>query len=1017
MATLSCSKKSKNPTGPYNTTPPVETEKVQSSVTTTEIGGQSLTVKSVYQEEAAVKGGTYSTTVSDEGSQLLFVTDSANQVRGLTFSTLEGNTPTILPCDARSTALSLILLTPGITTVSPEETAQRVSDIEKLTSFSSLVSELKLTLQQKTVQEAVATEKMQSLLEACIVEYFNAVSSSAPKISAILEDRSYFAVNKTSGSNPTVELKNPKPRNVNVGRKDFLDGGQTNTVLVAESMDGSRAMSWGSVISGTAYDPTIKNDSTYHLTSSLRSSEYWIYGPGWASTAVPLPNDLKAVIYTGKQWTIWTNTLWNYLALPILTFCCGSSDLAPEASTSVKEALSVLDISMSFNELQGIEPNTWKDIATPIINISIAIFGAVAAASSAPAWVTVAAGFFAAGSVGFSSVNIIALGSTLIEVPSTSVFTIAGTAPSYYAVSGRVLESSTGLSGVSVRLVGADKDTTATTGSDGTYTFTGLPGITYEITPTLEGYTFDPENRILTIVEDTTIDDFIATKNGDGGGSGGGDPNDVTLIVQTPQGTQSGDVTITYTLQAPAGTSHQFSISYGHQGIGQAHSSTIKSTSTGTRSGSRLSDITPGTHTFIWDSSSDLPNVNNNTVQVTMSYIESNGNMPWAEQTEFFSVNNTENRTPDSPRAVTDRYEAEAGVALTCEFMSFDDDYDNVAFIINWGDGIISGWSALMAHNEYHSFQYTYYQSGTYLIKIKVKDSHGNETAWCDVVNVTVTGGGGGGGNGGGSHDIADITFVTIPGGTFEMGDVEGGGDSNETVHTVTLYEVEMSVYEITNSQYAAYLNEALESGDIEVTSGDVYGKTGDWSGQRYLDIGYSWNSSNQCRIQYGSGVFTVTSSYENWPVVAVTWYGSKAFALYYGFDLPTESEWEYACRGGRQYKYGTDDGTISSSKANYNSNVGHPVDVGSYPGNPFGLYDMSGNVWEWCHDWYGTYPSGSVTNPTGGKNGSYRVSRGGGWSYGDDSCRAAYRGGVNPVSGPSLLGFRVVRRVSLQNY
>lgn len=158
-----------------------------------------------------------------------------------------------------------------------------------------------------------------------------------------------------------------------------------------------------------------------------------------------------------------------------------------------------------------------------------------------------------------------------------------------------------------------------------------------------------------------------------------------------------------------------------------------------------------------------------------------------------------------------------------------------------------------------------------------------------------------------------------------------------------------------------------------------------------------------------------MVAGHENWPVEWVTWYGSKACALYYGLDLPTESEWEYACRGGKQYKYGTDDGTLSTSKANYTGII-HPVAVGSYPNNPFGLFDMSGNVCEWCHDWYGTYPSGNVNNPTGAPSGSYRVMRGGGWFL-DGYCRSADRSYNPPDIGTISLGFRVVRRISPQNY
>jgi formylglycine-generating enzyme required for sulfatase activity len=170
--------------------------------------------------------------------------------------------------------------------------------------------------------------------------------------------------------------------------------------------------------------------------------------------------------------------------------------------------------------------------------------------------------------------------------------------------------------------------------------------------------------------------------------------------------------------------------------------------------------------------------------------------------------------------------------------------------------------------------------------------------------------------------------------------------------------------------------------------------------------------------------VFSVETGRENWPVVYVTWYGAKAFCEGNGWDLPREAEWEYACRGGRQYKYGTDDGTISSSKANYQFGGGYlgtPIDVKSYPKNPFGLYNMSGNVWEWCADWYGSYTSGSQTDPTGAQTDSFRVKRGGSYldeNIGTDYCRSAYRSYDTSDyrasnAGFFNVGFRVVRRVS----
>ncbi len=269
-------------------------------------------------------------------------------------------------------------------------------------------------------------------------------------------------------------------------------------------------------------------------------------------------------------------------------------------------------------------------------------------------------------------------------------------------------------------------------------------------------------------------------------------------------------------------------------------------------------------------------------------------------------------------------------------------------------------------------------------------------------------------------HDINGITFVTIPGGTFHMGDEVGDLWSGcSPVHTVTVSTFEMGVYEVTNAQYAAYLNAALASGDITARSSSVQGARGPYSNQAYIYLGvtYSQYPDARCWITYSHNTFSVVSGHENWPVAWVAWCGSKAFALYYGLDLPTEAEWEYACRGGRQYMYGTNDSTISSTKANYNYAIGHPVVVGSYAANPYGLYDMSGNVWEWCHDWYGIYPSGSVTNPSGALTGFYHVIRGGSWDNYAEACRAASRDYCLPEVRDDFLGFRVVRRPSPQNY
>ena len=150
------------------------------------------------------------------------------------------------------------------------------------------------------------------------------------------------------------------------------------------------------------------------------------------------------------------------------------------------------------------------------------------------------------------------------------------------------------------------------------------------------------------------------------------------------------------------------------------------------------------------------------------------------------------------------------------------------------------------------------------------------------------------------------------------------------------------------------------------------------------------------------------------------------------GYHLPTEAQWEYAARGGlpgNRFPWGD---TITHSQANYYSYSDYSYDLGgppwgyhptwsadgiypytspvdSFAANGYGLYDMAGNVWQWCNDWYGSYSSGSQTNPTGPTSGSYCVLRGGCWIYGFAvTCRVAYRGYYPPYDRYYYIGFRV---------
>jgi formylglycine-generating enzyme required for sulfatase activity len=142
-------------------------------------------------------------------------------------------------------------------------------------------------------------------------------------------------------------------------------------------------------------------------------------------------------------------------------------------------------------------------------------------------------------------------------------------------------------------------------------------------------------------------------------------------------------------------------------------------------------------------------------------------------------------------------------------------------------------------------------------------------------------------------------------------------------------------------------------------------------------------------------------------------------------FRLPTEAEWEYACRAGTRTPFSTGS-SLSPTQASFDGRDGRPAPAGSFPPNPWGLYDLHGNVWEWCEDWYGHYPASPVRDPQGPRQESAtpvwdarggdwvfkRVIRGGSWYFNADSCRCALRYTHAPADKGFSLGFRLVREI-----
>jgi formylglycine-generating enzyme required for sulfatase activity len=242
--------------------------------------------------------------------------------------------------------------------------------------------------------------------------------------------------------------------------------------------------------------------------------------------------------------------------------------------------------------------------------------------------------------------------------------------------------------------------------------------------------------------------------------------------------------------------------------------------------------------------------------------------------------------------------------------------------------------------------------------------------------------------------------MIFVAGGTFQMGctSEQSNCHSDESpVHTVTVSNFYISKYETTNQQFADFMN---------AIGANI---NGSYNSTEYLDM-----DDTDCEINYSGGQFVPESGKGNHPVVEVTWYGADAYAKWAGGRLPTEAEWEYAARGGNKasatlYAGGN---TLDNVGWYYGNSGSSTHIVGQKQPNELGIYDMSGNVWEWCNDWYSNsyYSSSPQNNPQGPSSGTYRVFRGGSWDTYAQNCRVANRNYYIPGSSNYNYGFRVAR-------
>ena len=262
------------------------------------------------------------------------------------------------------------------------------------------------------------------------------------------------------------------------------------------------------------------------------------------------------------------------------------------------------------------------------------------------------------------------------------------------------------------------------------------------------------------------------------------------------------------------------------------------------------------------------------------------------------------------------------------------------------------------------------------------------------------------------TNSIEMMKFVLVEKGTFQMGSNKLYSDENP-IHTVNITnDFYVGRYEVTNIEVVEVYNWAKTNNISNLTFSST---SVTYNGKELLDL-----DSRSCHITYNNGSLSVKRGKDNYPCVEITWYGANAFCKFLNqkegvdnYRLLTEAEWEYVARGGIKSKgYRYSGSNTVDDVAWYSSNLSNTTHtVGTKSSNELGIYDMSGNVWEWVQDSYSSsYYSNSPSNNPLNSLGSTVVLRGGSWNSFFDFCRVANRYGCSPNRSHNNIGFRLAK-------
>lgn len=255
-------------------------------------------------------------------------------------------------------------------------------------------------------------------------------------------------------------------------------------------------------------------------------------------------------------------------------------------------------------------------------------------------------------------------------------------------------------------------------------------------------------------------------------------------------------------------------------------------------------------------------------------------------------------------------------------------------------------------------------------------------------------------------------TMFLIPEGEFVMGSSERDLKKESPEHKVYVDAFYMDKYEVTNRLFSIFLSDVKPSLAKD-------GERWQWivlrSDLDMKDRAEWWPT--EIVYEAETGMYLAFEGFEKYPVISVSWHAADAYCKWAGKTLPTEAQWERAARGGLQGKsfpWGNEiptGGLVFEKRWSSNGEPAPTEEVGNYHPNAYGLFDMAGNVWEWCSDWYSdrAYKKSKHKNPQGPKYGNSKVLRGGSWYNQAIVLRVAVRNFNNPYGTDDAVGFRCV--------